>query len=132
MPGRREITEKTEITEQTEKKQKIFRLFRYFRLFRNLSFLINRPPRLNVELPKMESLIFLSHIFLSGRSSRSFEIELRLRRLAVIGQRAVLADCVRPLEYPILPRRQSSEDFGIGCLRAGEAQRRLHAGQRVR
>src|SRR5215510_7888828 len=53
---------------------------------------------------------------------RSPVIELRLRRLAVIGERAVFADRVGTLEDPILPCRQSSENFGVGCLRAGEAQ----------
>ena len=46
-------------------------------------------------------------------------------------QRALLADGVRPLEDPVLPRGQPAEDLRLHRLRPGEAQIRFEAGQRV-
>ena len=51
--------------------------------------------------------------------------------LAVDRQRALFADGVRPLEDPVLPRRQPAEDLRLHRLGAGEAQVGLDAGQRV-
>ena len=54
---------------------------------------------------------------------RSPEIELRPRLRAVGGQRAFLADGVRPLEDPVLPGGQPAEDFV--SIVSGPANRRL-------
>jgi hypothetical protein len=48
------------------------------------------------------------------------KIEFRLRRFAVIGQRPILANGVRPLEDPILPRRQSAVDLGVDRFRSAK------------
>src|SRR5215218_9236308 len=63
--------------------------------------------------------------------SRSFVIELRLRRLAVVRERPLRADGVGALENPVLPGREPAVNLGVERLGAGEAQGRLHAGQRV-
>src|SRR5215467_2101156 len=59
-------------------------------------------------------------------------LELRPLGLAVEGERAVLARRVGAGEDPVLPGRQAAEDLGLERLGADEAQRLLHAGQRVR
>ena len=46
-------------------------------------------------------------------------------------QRAFFADGVRPLEDPVLPRRQPAEDLRLHRLGPGEAQVRFEAGHRV-
>ena len=40
-------------------------------------------------------------------------------------------DGVRALEDPVLPRREAGEDLALERLGPGEAERRLHAGERV-
>src|SRR6202012_1284691 len=50
---------------------------------------------------------------------------------AVAGERAGLADRVRPLEDPVLPRAQAAEDLGFHGLGAGEAQVGLKPGQAI-
>src|SRR5262249_51844493 len=60
-------------------------------------------------------------------------VELRpLPRLPVDGERALLTGRVRAREYPVLPRREAPEDLRLHRLRTGEAQARLHAGERIR
>src|SRR5450756_1840216 len=61
----------------------------------------------------------------------SRHIELRLLAGAVAAQRAVLADRVGALEYPVLPCRQAGEDFRFHGLGSDEAQVRFHAGEAV-
>src|SRR5262245_49038097 len=68
---------------------------------------------------------------LAIRSSHSRHIELRLLAGAVAAQRALLTDRVRPLENPVLPRREAREDLRFHRLRADEAQIRFHAGEAV-
>src|SRR5690606_15914388 len=51
--------------------------------------------------------------------------------LSVQGQGAALAGGVGAGEDPVLPGGQPAEDLGLQGLGAGEAQRGLHAGQRV-
>src|SRR5690348_15156270 len=58
-------------------------------------------------------------------------VERRLLPGPVLPQRPVLADRVGPLEDPVLPRGQPREDLRLHGLRPGEAQVRLHAGERV-
>src|SRR5262245_8561808 len=58
-------------------------------------------------------------------------LELRPLGLAVEGERAVLARRVGAREDPVLPGRQAAEDLGLEGLGADEAQRLLHAGQRI-
>src|SRR3954468_6869906 len=64
-------------------------------------------------------------------SLNAFPIELGLRAGPVNLQGALLADRVRAVEDPVLPRREAAEDAGEHGLRAGEAQARLHAGKRI-
>src|ERR1700733_6173883 len=59
-------------------------------------------------------------------------IEHRLLPGAVALERALLADRVRPLEDPVLPRAQPGEDFRFHRLRPGEAQIGFEAGEAVR
>src|SRR5712691_1697679 len=61
-----------------------------------------------------------------------FPVELRLRSAAVDLQRAVLADCVRAAEDPVLPGAEPAEDSCLHAFLAREAQVRLQAGERVR
>src|SRR5258708_3491747 len=61
----------------------------------------------------------------------SRHIELRLLAGAVALERAVLADRVRALKDPVLPRRQAREDFRFHGLRSHEAQVGFHAGKAV-
>src|SRR6476659_7199917 len=58
-------------------------------------------------------------------------IELRPSLLSVHLERPLLADCVRTLEDPVLPRSQPSENFRLHRLGPGEAQVRLEPGHRV-
>src|SRR6187401_1479949 len=58
-------------------------------------------------------------------------VELRLLAGAVTAQRAVLADRVRALKDPVLPRRQAREDFRFHGFRTDEAQIRFHARKAV-
>src|SRR3954469_5051196 len=58
-------------------------------------------------------------------------IEFRLLAAAVAAQRAFLADRVRALEDPVLPRGQAREDFRFHRLGSDEAQARFHAGEAV-
>src|SRR5262249_43817419 len=51
--------------------------------------------------------------------------------LAVKRERAPLTRRIRPYEDPILPSGETSENFGFHRLGTGEAQRCLHAGERI-
>src|SRR5688572_2824101 len=62
---------------------------------------------------------------------RPLEIKLRPTFAAVRHQRTLVADGVGALEDPILPGGEAAKDLGLERLRAGEAQVRLHAGQRI-
>src|SRR5438093_9224975 len=53
---------------------------------------------------------------------RALPVELRPALLSVDFQRALLADGVRPLEDPVLPGRQPSEDLRLHRLGPGEPQ----------
>src|SRR5215472_17759920 len=64
-------------------------------------------------------------------SSNSRHIEFRLLAAAVAPQRALLADRVRTLENPVLPRGQAGEDLRFHGLRTDEAKVRFHAGEAV-
>src|ERR1700726_1792957 len=68
---------------------------------------------------------------LTIRLLHSRHIELRLLTGAVAAQRAVLADRVGALEYPVLPRRQAGEDFRFHGFGPDEAQIGFHAGEAV-
>src|SRR2546422_1872156 len=59
------------------------------------------------------------------------KIKLRLRWLAIVRQRALRANCVRALEDPVLPRRQTAVDLRVHSLRPGKTKRRFHAGQSI-
>src|SRR5919112_3723111 len=63
--------------------------------------------------------------------SRSFVVELRLRGLAVVRERALRADGVGALENPVLPGREPAVNLRVERLGAGEAKARLHPRQRV-
>src|SRR5882724_1092539 len=63
--------------------------------------------------------------------SDAFPIEFGLRSSTVNLQGALLADRVRALEDPVLPRGEAAEDARQHRLRAGEAQARFHGGKRV-
>src|SRR5687768_4862244 len=65
-------------------------------------------------------------------SSGPVPVEFGTLRLAVERERAALADRVRSLEDPVLPRRQAREDLRFHRLWSGEAERGLHAGHGVR
>ena len=58
-------------------------------------------------------------------------VEPRPRAAAVALQRALLAGRVRTRKDPVLPSRKPAEYLGRDGLGAGEAQIRLHPGQRV-
>src|SRR5256885_10905251 len=58
-------------------------------------------------------------------------VELRLSAGSVHLQCALLADGVRPLEDPVLPRSEATKDARQHRLGAGEAQARFHAGKGV-
>src|SRR3954468_12836898 len=64
-------------------------------------------------------------------SSSSLIVELRLRGLAVVRERALRADGVGALENPVLPRGEASENLRVQIFGAGETERRLHARERV-
>src|SRR2546426_10271331 len=64
----------------------------------------------------------------SGIGSNPLPIELRLAAGPEELQRAALADRVGPAEDPVLPGRESAEDFGLHRLGADEAQAGFHAG----
>src|SRR5689334_504011 len=66
-----------------------------------------------------------------GGGSDAVPVEARLVAGAVDLQRAAFADRVRADEDPVLPRGQAAEDARLHRLRAGKAQVRFHAGQRV-
>src|SRR5882672_12660860 len=61
----------------------------------------------------------------------AFPVEFRLGAGAVDLERALLAHRVRPVEDPVLPRGEAAEDAREHGLRAGEAQARLHGGERI-
>src|SRR2546423_10752071 len=63
--------------------------------------------------------------------SYALPVEFRLGAGAVDLERAVLADRVRPVEDPVLPGGEAAEDARQHGLGAGEAQARLHAGERI-
>src|SRR5688572_33158860 len=69
--------------------------------------------------------------FCRRRSLRPLEIEMRTPFAAVSHQRALLADGVRTLKNPVLPRGKTTEDFRLQCLGAGGAQVRFHSRQRI-
>src|SRR6478609_1325399 len=64
--------------------------------------------------------------------SNPFPVEFRFGAGPVDLERSLLADRVRPLEDPVLPRRQTPEDARRHGFRAAEAQARFHAGEGVR
>src|SRR5262249_22328983 len=66
------------------------------------------------------------------RRSRALPIEFRTPLLSVHLQRAFVADRVRALEDPVLPRRQPAEDLRLHRLRSREAEVGLETGHRVR
>ena len=66
-----------------------------------------------------------------GNDLGSLKVKLRLRWLAVVCQRAFLADCVRALEDPVLPRCQAAVNFCVHRFRTSETKRRFHASQGV-
>src|SRR5215203_7083624 len=59
-------------------------------------------------------------------------VEHRLLAGAVAAQRALFADGVGALEYPVLPGREPGKDFRLHRFRAAEAKIRLQAGKPVR
>src|SRR5215467_15909316 len=63
--------------------------------------------------------------------SNSGFVEARLATGAVQAQGALLADRVRSLENPILPRRQPRKNLRLHGLRAAEAKIGFHTGQGV-
>src|SRR5471032_3587249 len=65
-------------------------------------------------------------------ASDAIEVELRLAALAVHLESALLAHCVRPVEDPVLPGRQTPEDARLHRLNAVEAQVGLKARERIR
>src|SRR3954470_6388919 len=65
------------------------------------------------------------------RASRALPVEFRSALLAVRLQRALVADGVRPLKDPVLPRREPPEDLRLHRFRPGEAQVRFESGHRV-
>src|SRR3954471_2285304 len=69
--------------------------------------------------------------FAPPHSLASRHIEFRLLPAAVAAQRAFLADRVRALEDPVLPRGEAREDFRFHRLGADEAQVGFHAGEAV-
>src|SRR5215510_15111349 len=64
-------------------------------------------------------------------SLNAFPAELRLAAGPEHLQRALLADRIRSVEDPVLPRRQSAEDARLHRLDATETQIGLHARQGV-
>src|SRR2546427_2934301 len=61
----------------------------------------------------------------------TFPIEFRLRAGSIHLQGALLADRIRALEDPVLPRGEAAEDARQHGLRSGEAQACFHGGERV-
>src|SRR6266571_777032 len=68
----------------------------------------------------------------AGVMSDSLPVVVRALAGAVPAQRPVRPGGVGPLEYPVLPGRQPSEDLRLRSFRAGEPEVGFHAGQRVR
>src|SRR5713226_7555137 len=66
-----------------------------------------------------------------GRGLHPLRVEHRLLAGAVAAQRAFLADRVRPLEDPVLPRGEAGEDFRFHGLGPAETQVRFETGERV-
>src|SRR5215831_21141092 len=64
-------------------------------------------------------------------SLNSCHIEPRLLAAPIPPQCTVLADCIGPLENPVLPGGQARKNFRFHGLRSGEAQIRFHAGEAV-
>src|SRR5947209_1655842 len=56
---------------------------------------------------------------------------MRLRRLAVIGQRPFRTDGIWSLENPVLPRGQAAIDFCVERFWPRKAKRRFHSCERV-
>src|SRR5215212_7537089 len=80
----------------------------------------------------LTSFIFSVYVlFVPLCGSCSFVIKLRLRWLAVVGQRAFLADRVRALEDPVLPGGQAAINLCVHRFRTSETKRCFHAGQRI-
>src|SRR3954464_4669728 len=50
---------------------------------------------------------------------------------AVTLERALLANGIGPLEYPVLPRRQSRKNLGLHGFGTGKPQISFHRGERV-
>src|SRR5947208_7362007 len=73
----------------------------------------------------------LCNLGVLGVVLRALPVELRPALLSVDFQRALLADGVRPLEDPVLPGREPSEDLRLHRLGPGEPQVRLEPGHRV-
>src|SRR5215831_12462620 len=65
-------------------------------------------------------------------SLRAFPVELGPTRLSVHFQRPLLADGIRPLKDPVLPRRQPAEDFGLHGFGPREPQVRFESRHGVR
>src|SRR6201996_122790 len=70
--------------------------------------------------------------FATPYSLHPCHIEFRLLAASITAQRALLADRVRALKNPVLPRGQARKDFGLHRLRTDEAQIGFHAGEAVR
>src|SRR5260221_12746755 len=80
------------------------------------------------ECPQPLCPLFAFVSFVSAREfSRALPVELRPSLLPIYLQRAFVADGVRPLEDPVLPRRQASEDLRLHRLGPGESQVRFEA-----
>src|SRR3954465_12123564 len=62
----------------------------------------------------------------------AFPVELGLGSRTVDLKSALLTDGVRAVEDPVLPRGESPEDARQHSLGPGEAQARLHRGERIR
>src|SRR5215831_11101665 len=79
--------------------------------------------------PLCPSWLFESRV--SSPLLRTLPIELGSALFSVHLQRALVADRVRPLKDPVLPRRQPPEDLRLHRLGAGESEVGLEAGHRV-
>src|SRR6185503_14564532 len=66
------------------------------------------------------------------KSSAPPPVKFRAAFAAVRLERTALAHGIRPLEDPVLPRREPAEDFRFERLGAGKPEISLHARQRIR
>src|SRR5215204_7503652 len=80
-----------------------------------------------------EIISFASQVHIRVASHLSaLPVEFRPALLSVDFQRALVADGIRTLEDPVLPRGETPEDLRLHRLGAGEAQVRFEAGHRIR